>query len=108
MGKIIYISSEDTAGIKSINELANDSGVIEHLGSIDYYFILFSTLYQSGCSFFQLDTNQLPDSVTGNPFWKGKIIHRNDKAYLDCWAKANNILISNFNFEKDQKYISPL
>lgn len=107
MDKIIYISPLHLAGINSISKLANSKTFLEHLDPVDYHFLLFSTLYQSGTDFFQLDINDLPPVILTNPFWKDKFINVDKDAYKKSLQKAANILNNNFDLELDNKYNAP-
>jgi hypothetical protein len=73
MDKMIYISPLNLSGINSISELANNDTFLKHLDPIDYHFVLFSSLYQSGANYFQLDINYLPKAIKGNKFWKDNL-----------------------------------
>ena len=81
MSKITYISPLTISGINAITELSNSESQLKYLPPIDFYFLLFSVLYQSGTDFFQLDLNQLPSSITTDPFWKKKFVQTDDRAY---------------------------
>jgi hypothetical protein len=107
MSKITYISPLNISGINSITELANSNAFLEHLDPVDYHFLLFSTLYQSGTDFFQLHINNLPPSIIANPFWKNKFIETDKKAYSISLLKAGKLLEANFDFELDKKYNAP-
>jgi len=107
MDKIIYISRNDLAGINAISELSNVDAFLEQLDPIDYHFLLFSTLYQSGTNFFQLDINYLPSTIVTNPFWKDRFVAIDNKAYEKSIVKATNILKDNFDLELDKKYRAP-
>jgi hypothetical protein len=107
MDRVLYISPIDLSGINSISKLANYETFLEHLDPINYHFLLFSTLYQSGTSFFQLDKSILPETILANPFWKDKFIDIDNKAYDKSIEKATNILKENFDFELDRKYRAP-
>ena len=107
MRKITYISPLTISGINAITELGNSESQLKHLPPIDFHFLLFSTLYQSGTDFFQLDINQLPSSITNNPFWETKFVQTDDRAYSNSILKAESILNKHFDFELDKKYLSP-
>jgi hypothetical protein len=107
MDRIIYISPKDLSGINTISELANSETFLKYLDPIDYHFILFSSLYQSGTDYFQLDRKNLPETIRENPFWKEKFINLDNKVYIDSIIKANKILKSNFDFEADKKFRAP-
>jgi hypothetical protein len=104
MNKIIYISPLSIAGVNSISKLGNSDTFLEHLNVVDYHFLLFSALYQSGVDFFQLDLNQLPTDISTNPFWKDRFVDVDKKVFSETWQKAGNILETNFDFELDSKY----
>ncbi len=107
MDKMIYISPQNLSGINSISELANYETFLEHLDPIDYHFVLFSSLYQSGADYFQLDINNLPLTIKGNKFWKDKFIDLDKNEYEKSLIKANKIIDGNFNFALDRQYRAP-
>jgi hypothetical protein len=107
MNKIIYISPLNISGITAITELANSNTFLEYLDPIDYHFLLFSTLYQSGSNFFQVEKQILPNSIIEDPFWKGKLLQTDNRAYVTSIQKATVLLQDNFNIELDNKYNAP-
>src|SRR6185436_16296525 len=107
MDKIIYISPKDLSGINSISELANFDTFLNYLDPVDYHFILFSTLYQSGTNFFQLNSKNLPEAIRSHPFWKNKFVDIDNKPYQKAAIKATKILNGNFDLVLDKKYNAP-
>lgn len=95
------------SGINAISKLANSDTFLKYLDPVDYHFLLFSTLYQSGTDFFELDLNYLPDSIKTNSFWKDKFIEIDKQRFAKSIQKANKILLKNFDFELDKKYNAP-
>ena len=92
MSKIVYLSPGDLGSLNGISSFANSSGFTEILGEVDYHFILFSTLYQSGALFFQTDKEYLPQQIKNSDFWKDKIIGVDIQAYNNATKKVNQIL----------------
>lgn len=107
MDKIIYLSPRDLSGINLVNELGNSDTFVDHLGYVDYHFLLFSTLYQSGAKFIQLEIEELPFTIKNNPFWKEKLIDIEKKTYDKSSLKAKKIVDENLNIELDQTYRAP-
>lgn len=50
MEKIIYISSTEIGGLNTISRLGNSEVFLEELDFVNFDFMLFSTLYQSGAN----------------------------------------------------------
>lgn len=107
MDRIIYIDPKTQAGLKSISELSNSETFLKYLDPVDYNFVLYASLYQSGTNYFELDLYILPDSIKTNPFWKDKFISSNKKVYQASEDKAIKILANNFDFELDKTYNGP-
>jgi hypothetical protein len=107
MEKIIYISSKEIGGLTSISRLGNSKVFLEELESVDFHFILFSTLYQSGTNYFQLDLNALPPEILNNPFWKNKFIDIDRSTFKKSLVKSAEILKTNFDFKLDETYRAP-
>jgi ribosomal protein L25 (general stress protein Ctc) len=104
MEKIMYIGVKEIGGLNSISKLSNSSEFLDFLEPIDFHFILFSSLYQSGTNYFQLNTSALPSNLLNNPFWKDKFIDIDHKMFDKAYAKSSNIMNANFDFELDKKY----
>jgi len=98
MEKIIHISPQITSGIKVISDFGNAEAFLQHLQPVDYHFALFSTLYQSGVDFIQVDLSTLPDTVRNHPFWSQRLVQMEDENWTACNAKALRILENNFDF----------
>jgi hypothetical protein len=107
MDKLILIGANEIGGINSITRLGNSRHFLELLESVDYHFILFSTLYQSGAKYFQLPKDSLPSVILNNPFWKDKFVDIDNGSYTKALNKAENILQANFNYELDQTFRAP-
>ena len=107
MDRIIYIDPKTQAGLKSISELSNSETFLKYLDPVDYNFVLYASLYQSGTNYFELDLSILPESIKTNPFWKDKFISSNKKVYQASEDKAVKILENNFDFDLDKTYNAP-
>lgn len=103
----MFIGSKEIGGLNSISRLSNSPEFLDILEPVDLHFILFSTLYQSGTNYFQLDIKSLPTNILNNPFWKDKFIDIDKKTYERAYLKSSNILNANFDFELDKKYRAP-
>lgn len=100
----IYISPEDLKGIKVVSEMGNSEPFLKYLDEVNYQFLLFSTLYQSGANLFHVDLEHIPLELQNNPFWEGKFIQIPNSEYYPLKAKAIKILENNFDRELDKKF----
>lgn len=107
MEKIIYISSAEIGGLNSISRLGNSEVFLEELDYVNFHFMLFSTLYQSGANYFQVDFEILPTEILKNPFWKDKFIDIERNILEKSFAKSAEVLKSNFDFKLDKTYRAP-
>lgn len=107
MDRIIYIDPTTQVGIKSISKLSNSETFLKYLEPVDYNFVLYASLYQSGANFFELDLSILPESIKDNPFWKNKFISSNKKVYQASEDKAVKILENSFDFDLDKTSRAP-
>jgi hypothetical protein len=98
MNKIIFISPEDLGSLKGISSFANAPAITKHLSSIDYHFILFSTLYQSGANHFQISKKVLPELVKESNFWSERVIDIDEKVYYKSKEKVQQILEGKLKF----------
>lgn len=104
MDRIIYIDPRTQVGLNIASKLSNSEVFLRYLEPIDFSFILYSTLYQSGANYFEIDKSLIPDSLKENPFWKGKFVSTNKEVYQYSENRAIKILESNFNFDIDKTY----
>jgi len=81
--------------------------VLKYLDPVDYHTALFSTLYQSGVKYFEINIDRLPPVITENEFWKSKIIPWNDTAAEKAYRRALIVLEGRFNHEIDKTYNVP-
>lgn len=107
MDRIIYIDPRTQAGLKVASKLSNFEVFLRHLDPIDFSFILYSSLYQSGANYFEIDYSLVPDLLKNNPFWKEKFISIDKEIYQSSENRAIKILESNFNFDLDRTYRAP-
>lgn len=107
MKGLIYISPLDIEGINAVNEIGNESPFLEYLDYVDYHYVFFSTLYQSGANYFETDLDKLPGDVINNPFWKDKFQQIDKRQYNNSFIKAGIILKNNFDLEEDKIFRSP-
>lgn len=107
MKKIVYINPKNLNGINTVSKYANSDTFLKHLDEIDYHFILFSTLYQSGADFFETEISFLPEAVKKNNFWRTKFVNIDDAIYKKSIIKSAAVLENNFDIELDKKYLSP-
>jgi hypothetical protein len=107
MEKIIYISSAEIGGLNSISGLGNSEVFLEELDYVNFHFMLFSTLYQSGANYFQVDFEILPPEILKNPFWKDKFIDIDRNILEKSIAKSAEVLKANFDFKLDKTYRAP-
>jgi len=107
MKELIYISPLDIKGINAVHDLGNEQPFLEYLDYVDYHFVFFSTLYQSGVNNFETDLNLLPTDLLNNPFWKERFHQLDNKSFEESFVKAGTILKGNFDVEKDKKYNAP-
>lgn len=101
MDKIIYISPEDLGSLTGISNFANSPNIIKLLDPVNYHFILFSTLYQSGANYFQTYREELPTEIKHSNFWNEKLINIDKKAYEIAKSKAVQILDGKLNINLD-------
>ena len=104
MTNSIYISPIDIQGINAVNQIANEQVFTEHLNYIDYHFIFFSTLFQSGIETFETNKEEVPTHFLNDPFWESKFVDLDDEKYAISSLKAHKIIESSFDKELDQKY----
>jgi len=107
MTPLIHISQRDIDNINGVTLFSNSTPVLKHLDPVDYHSILFSTLYQSGVNYFEINIDQLPPVITDNEFWRSKIIPWNDTATQTAYQRALKVLEGKFNREIDNKYNVP-
>jgi len=107
MKDLIYISPLDIKGINAVHDLGNEEAFLEYLEFVDYHFVFFSTLYQSGVNYFETDLKLLPPELLNNPFWKERFYQMDSKSYDESFIKAGIIIKDNFDIEKDKKYNAP-
>lgn len=107
MEKIIYVSSAEIGGLNSISRLGNSKVFLDELEFVDFHFMLFSTLYQSGTNYFQLDLQALPQEILTNPFWKNKFIDIDRNLLEKSFQKSSEIVKANFDYELDKNYKAP-
>jgi len=107
MKELIYISPLDIDGINAVHDLGNEAPFLEYLDYVDYHFVFFSTLFQSGVNYFETDLDKLPNDLVNNPFWKDKFQQIDTKLYNDSFIKAGVILKDNFDLEKDKAFRAP-
>jgi hypothetical protein len=103
----IYISPGDLQGIKVVSEMGNSEPFLKYLDEVNYHFLLFSTLYQSGAKLFYVDFEHIPLKLQKHPFWKEKFIQIDETEYYSLKAKSVKILDKNFDRELDKKYNAP-
>lgn len=101
MSKIIFINPIDIEDINVFSYFRNEGIFSKYIDPIDYQFILFSTLYQSGVNYFQTDIRMVPESIIINEFWKNRIIAYDKKIYTNSLLKTNKITKGKFNIEED-------
>jgi hypothetical protein len=106
VSKVIYLSKNILLGINAISELSNDEKILDHLNPIDHHFALFSTLYQSGVNYIQMDKAVLPKSMRDNPFWSKIFIDTDKNIEKKSVIKALSLLKDNFDHDEDKKYTS--
>lgn len=97
MNKIIYISPEDISTLNGISKFANSSVMTTHLEPVNYHYILFSSLYQSGAKYFQTYNDILPTDIKESSFWSKKIIDIDTKSYSIAKNKTESILDGKLN-----------
>lgn len=94
----------DIGQLNGLSSFSNSKALLKHLDPIDYYTILFCTLYQSGVEYFEVDIETLPHSISQNPFWRNKITGYNNAAFNEAYKKAILTLEGKFNHEEDKRY----
>jgi hypothetical protein len=99
MNKLIYINPLDIENINALSSLRNSEPYSRYINSIDYHFVLLSTLYQSGANYFETDIELLPQSIINYPFWKEKLTLFDSKQYDKAIGKVNAILENKLHFE---------
>jgi len=107
MSNLIYISPLDIKGINAVQELGNEQSFLNYLDYVDFHFVFFSALYQSGINSFETELKFLPQELINNPFWRERFHQINDKVYSESLAKSSTILRGNFDIEKDKKFNAP-
>lgn len=106
MNKVIYLSDYILSGINAISSLSNDEEILEHLQPIDHHFTVFSTLYQSGVDYIQVNKSLLPEKILNNPFWGKKLIDTDQDLVERSLTKAFDLLKDNFDHEGDRKFLA--
>lgn len=104
MKQIVFISPLDIGSINGLTAFSNDESVLNYLEAVDYHSVLFSTLYQSGINYFEVNANSLPQHIINNKFWKDKIVDYNNTKLRNSTEKSIKILEVLFNHEVDNKY----
>ena len=107
MDRVIYIDPKIQRGLIGVSELSNSKTFLKYLDPVDYNFVLYASLYQSGTDYFELDLSLLPDAIKQNPFWKDKFISVNKKIYQSSQDKAVEILANNYDFDLDKTFNAP-
>lgn len=92
---------EDIATLKGISNFANSSDMTNLLDPINYHFILFSTLYQSGTNYFQTYKPALPNEIQQSSFWNEKLVDIDNDAYSIAKSKTEKILEGKLNLNLD-------
>lgn len=108
MNRIIYINPIDLEEIIAFSYIRNDGIFSKYIDPIDYYFILFSTLYQSGINYFQTNLNLIPPSIKQSDFWKNKLIQFDKDAFINSMNKTNSLTKDKFHFEDDSAKVNQL
>ncbi|MCG7857525.1 hypothetical protein MD537_11115 [Flavihumibacter sediminis] len=106
MNKVIYLGDYILSGINAISNLSNNEKILEHLQPIDHHFVVFSTLYQSGVDFIQVNKSLLPEKILNNPFWNKKLIDVDEDLSVKSLAKAFDLLKDNFDHEEDRRFLA--
>jgi len=107
MSNLIYISPLDIKGINAVQELGNEQPFLNYLDYVDFHFVFFSALYQSGVNSFETELNFLPQELISNPFWKERFYQINSKVYGESLVKSSTVLKGNFDIEKDKNFKVP-
>ena len=107
MKELIYISPLDVEGINAVHDLGNEAPFLEYLDYVDFHYVFFSTLYQSGVNYFETDLDKLPNDILENPFWKERFQQLNKDIFNKSLVKASLVLKDNFDLEKDKTFRAP-
>jgi hypothetical protein len=101
MSNLIYISPTDLDEINGLSELRNTGTLAKYLDPIDFHFILFSTLYQSGVSYFQTNEFLLPNTIRKYNFWTNKIIPYDRIAFIHSLERTSSIVKDKIHFAQE-------
>jgi len=107
MKPLIHISPRDIGSLNGLTSFSNANAIVKYLDPVDYHFVMFSTLYQSGVDYFEVDQKSIPEEILDNTFWNSKLTGYNSKALDNSIEKAVVVLEGRFNIEVDNKYNVP-